>query len=201
MNTFKKFLTEKFINAFQDDTEIKTKYVDDVWDILQKSYSDIGGIKGSGFNSKEDMINKIPFWKIALDNGKPVAVIMYKDSNGRKSVAIGTDGSVSGKDKVTDIIKNDFKRSFGEKSKAALGIMMKTVEWDVLQSFTMTPKEAQTALGKPVTALKDYKGEIPEDGLYALNRYPQLKEYAYIRDIMGHPAFKVSFGVVGIKIK
>ena len=37
----------------------KEKYVDEVWDMLQTAYSSIGGIKGSGFESKEDMIKKI----------------------------------------------------------------------------------------------------------------------------------------------
>lgn len=95
---FEQTLTEKFINLIgEKDIEKKREYADRVWDILQRSYAKIGGIKGSGFKSKEDMIKNIPFWKIMKSNGKVIAVKLYKDKNGRKSVAGGTDGSKEAK--------------------------------------------------------------------------------------------------------
>lgn len=79
-------LNERFINALPNDDDIKQKFADQVWDVLQYSYRELGGLKGSGFNSKEDMIKNIPFWKMVTKNGVVHAVVMYKDRGGRKSV-------------------------------------------------------------------------------------------------------------------
>lgn len=95
---FKNFINEAFINVFS--SEDKRKYVDDVWDIIQSTYSRLGGIKGSGFSSKEDMIASIPMWKLVRKNGKIIAVQLYKDTNGRKFVAAGTDNSPEGKEEL-----------------------------------------------------------------------------------------------------
>ena len=209
MKTFRNYLaeqsgmlTERFINLLDDDKEKKHEYVDAVWNILQKSYAKIGGIKGSGFENKESMINKIPFWKVATKSGKPVAVVLYKDKNGRKVVAAGTDGTVAGKAQIVDIMKNDISRAFGEKSKGALGLIMKLYPWDVLESFVLTPKQAQKALGKEVISLSEVpRNEIPEDGVEMLKKYPQLKDYAYLRDLGGTMTFKVALGTPGISIR
>ncbi len=91
---FKNYFTEGINNLFTKDK--KQEVVDIVWDLLQKSYAPIGGIKGSGFNSKEDMYN-IPFWKTVTVNNKIVAGIMYKDKDFRKTVAVFTDGTKVGK--------------------------------------------------------------------------------------------------------
>lgn len=58
---------------------MREKYAEQVWDVLQFSYRDIGGIKGSGFSSIQDMIDNIPFWKMVTKNGEVHAVVMYKD--------------------------------------------------------------------------------------------------------------------------
>ena len=100
MKTFKEFineqryqlLSERFINLIGDD-ERKEDYRDQVWNLLQTSYKPIGGIKGTGFKSPDDMVKNIPFWKMAVKDGKVEAVIMYRDKGGRKSVAMGSTGS------------------------------------------------------------------------------------------------------------
>lgn len=74
-------LNERFVNIFSDE-ETKRKYASDVWDILQKSYADIGGIKGSGFKTIDDMVKNIPFWKLSVHDGVVDAVAMYKDKGG-----------------------------------------------------------------------------------------------------------------------
>ena len=88
-------LQEGFTNLLPHHGELKRKHVDAVWDMLQHSYAKIGGIHGSGFSSKEDMIAKIPMWKIGKTGGRVNSVVLYKDKEGRKSVAAGTDGSVT----------------------------------------------------------------------------------------------------------
>lgn len=199
--SYKNTLTEGFTNALPHDITTKERWVDDVWNMLQTTYKSIGGIKGSGFSSKEDMIKNIPMWKMSTLKGKLVAVVMYKDKGGRKAVAAGTDGSRAGILKYKEMVKSEFERSFGEKSKAALNATMKMIPWERLENFTLTPAAAAKALGKKVTAIKDYKGEIPEDGKLSLEKYPQLKEYAYIRQIAGTDTFKVAFGTPGLEIK
>ena len=201
MKRFDQFISERFVNLIGDNQD-KERYVDEVWDLLQKSYAGIGGIKGTGFSSKQDMIDNIPFWKLGVKKGKVVAAVFYKDKGGRKSVAFASDGSPESAPVVIDIITNDLKRSFGEKSKAMLGKVLKTVPWTVLEPFTMTPAEAQSVLKKdttPVSGLKDY--QIPDDGKLALAKHPQLKQYAYLRDLNGDPTFKVMFGTSGKNVR
>jgi len=61
---FKEFIVENYKNLIGvKSREARLKYADAVWKILQDSYAKIGGIHGSGFESIEDMIEKIPFWK------------------------------------------------------------------------------------------------------------------------------------------
>jgi len=196
MNNFKVFLSERFKNAVGDkDIELKRKYVDQVWDVLQKSYAEIGGIKGRGFSSKEDMIENIPMWKMAVQNEKVVAVIMYKDSNGRKSVAIGTDGSEKGKERAADMVKNDLKRSYGEKSKAALGLLLKLYPTDVIEPFIKPIPEVEKLLGYEVTPIaKVPKNEWPDDAKYTLNKFPYLIKYGYLRELGDELHFKIMLG-------
>lgn len=61
-NTFTQYLTEKFHNLFS--AEQKEQYADQVWDILNQSYKPIGGLRG--IESKEDMIQSVPMWKVAV---------------------------------------------------------------------------------------------------------------------------------------
>jgi len=198
MKTYKEYINETFVNLIGDNQD-KQKYVDEVWDLLQKSYADIGGIKGSGFKNKQDMIDNIPFWKLGVKNGKVVAAIFYKNKTGRKSVAFASDGSSESVPIVKEIITADLSRSFGEKSKAMLGKLLKTVPWNVLEPFILTPEEASKALKKDVTAVLGLKDDqIPDDGKLALAKYPELRKYAYIRNLAGDEMFKVMFGTTGV---
>lgn len=197
MKTFKEFLTEGFKNLLT--REEKEQYVDDVYDILQRSYESIGGIKGSGFSSKEDMINNIPFWKVSTVNGKPVAVVMYKDSNGRKFVALGTDSSIEGKRKIIEMMKADLTRSYGEVSKSALSVLMKTIPWNILKNYAIKPDNASEILGKEIIHGKDYPN-LPEDAKLVLEKYPYLIDYGYLREINGRLMYKVMFGTINKKI-
>lgn len=200
LQTFKSYLEERFVNAILDDPK-KEQYVDQVWDIIQKSYSAIGGIKTNGFQSKEKMMT-LPMWKMAVQDGKVVAVVIYKDKGGRKSVAMGTDGSEMGKKRVVDMVKNDLKRSYGEKSKAALGTLMKTVPEDVVKQFLIKPADVAKLSGDDeIIPIKGYKGELPKDAQMTLKKYPFLKDYGYLKDFGGTMLFKVMFGTPGKSIR
>lgn len=48
MIKFNQFLTERFINLVGADS-LKSQYAKEVFEMIQLAYSEIGGIKGSGF--------------------------------------------------------------------------------------------------------------------------------------------------------
>lgn len=194
-------ITERYVNLFQGDTDKREQYKAAVWDVLQKSYAAIGGIKGKGFSSPEDMMN-LPMWKLGIRDGKVRAVIMYKDKGGRKSVAIGTDGSEEGGWFINDMFKNELSRSYGEKSKAALGKMMKMFPFDVLEEFLVSPdRVAEMQPNDQIIAIKDVRKEDwPTDAQMTISKYPQLVDYGYLRDIGGNMVFKVMLGSPGKKV-
>lgn len=201
MLTLKGYIAERFVNAIGTrDLETKKKYQKQVWDLLQYSYKAIGGIKGNGFESPDAILN-LPMWKMVVNQGKVEAVVIYKDKGGRKSVAIGCTGSDYAKKHVANIMKAELSRSYGEKSKAALGSMMKTVPWDALEPFVQTPdtvaKMNKRDVITPVAKVKD----LPDDAKMTLNKYPHLRKYGYMRDISGTPTFKVMFGSPGKSIR
>lgn len=101
MKDFIQFINERFINMFVGDEQLKKRYQKQVWSLIQNSYKSIGGIKTSGFES-EDSILDIPFWKLAVKSGKVEALVMYKDKDGRKSVAVASTGSQWAKSKVRE---------------------------------------------------------------------------------------------------
>lgn len=199
-------INERYINAvgFTDQAQsIKMKYRDAVWDILQKSYASIGGIKGAGFESPDDMVKSIPMWKIATRGGQVRAVIMYKDKSGRKSVAVGTDGSSEGAAFIDGMFRNEISRSYGEKSKAALGKMLKLIPWPVLKNYIVSPERVAEMMPEdriiPLVGV-DPK-EWPADAAMTLERFPHLKPYGYLRDIGGDLVFKVMLGTPGQHIR
>jgi hypothetical protein len=199
-------IQETYINAVGNDDKnlaIKNKYKDQVWDILQKSYASIGGIRGSGFSSPEEMVDQIPMWKIGVRGNTVHTAILYKDGSGRKSVAMGSDGSIEAQWFVDDIVKYEMRRSYGEKSKAALGKVMKTIPWDILQNYVISPDRVEEMLPDdyviPIFSVADE--DLPTDAVVTLSRYPHLKDYGYIRDIGGIMTFKVMIGSPGKSIE
>lgn len=199
-------LTERFLNAVgnsESSVAIRNKYKDEAFSILQSSYAKIGGIKGNGFASADEMAAKIPFWKLGVRDGEVKAVAMYKDKAGRKLVASGTDQTPEGVAMYKDMVKNDLQRAFGEKSKAALGTIMKEIPWTVLKDYTFTPKEAQAALGDDITPIKSVpEDQWPDDAAFTISKFPQLIDYGYLHEVgEGNILFKVMFGTAGNKIK
>lgn len=122
MKHFYEFLTETFKNFQAGDTQGKEQYVDQVWDMLQAAYAKVGGLHGNGFKDKQDMINNIPFWKLAVRGKNVTALSMYKMKDGRKRVAIATDGTSAGKADLVGILRDDMLtgRSYGEVSGPSL---------------------------------------------------------------------------------
>lgn len=162
-------LTERVINAFEP--KIKQNYAQQVWDILQSSYANIGGF-GSA-SSIEELIEKSGLWKIIVRGGRVTAVNIYKDQHGRKSIASGTDGTSQGKQDFKMIKNEDVKlsRAWSEVSGAPEAILKK------MGAKPIPSKFAPLLTGKEIL---DYNS----DG------------YHYTRLIAGHPHEKIIYGVV-----
>ena len=194
-------INEKYVNAVGTGDlamAVKQKYAQAVWDILQRSYQDIGGIKGNGFESPDSLVN-IPMWKLGLRDDEIKSVAMYKDKGGRKLVAFGTDGSKEARWFVSDIFRNEITRSYGEQSKAALSTLMKLVPWEGLEPHLHSPAQvAAMTSNSQITPITDVpEDNWPADAAMTLNRYPQLKPYGYLRILAGEPTFKVMIGAPG----
>lgn len=164
-------LSERYINLFTP--EEKKPYVDEVWDMIQNSYSYAGGIKGNGFKSKEDMINNIPFWKLVKRDGKIVAVRLYKDKDGRKAVAAATDKSKIGSEEYKKIGKDDLKRSWVELSDKGLESIKKSLGDDFYDYVI------------PVSIVIK---KLPDDDIRPID------EYYYKRKIGGEWITKIALG-------
>lgn len=180
-------LSEKFLNLFK--VEAKQKHVDAVWDILQKSYKPIGGIKGGGFSSKEDMIARIPFWKLGKKDGKIRAVVMYKDKAGRKRVAAGTDGTKEGSQLLKAIVIEDLKqqRSYSETSGPLLKFIKRALSPAEFEKYTIPFEQVQKIKAGSGDEIK-YDSDI-DDGRH------------YKRKVGGEWIGKVMLGTSGRDIK
>lgn len=162
-------ILERFVNLHTKE-ELAT-YIDTIWEILQKSYAPIGGFLSA--SSKEDLINKTGMAKLVRKDGKIIAVKIYKDELGRKSIAGGTDGSLEGKRWLIHMFKEDikFNRAWGEFSGKAEHLMLK-------HGGVPIPNELVSQfLNRPILSLSS-------DG------------YHYTREIMGEPHEKILIGNV-----
>jgi len=184
-------LVERFVNLLGDDPE-KDKYVDVVWDMITKSYARIGGVQGKGFSSKEDLINNIPFWKLVRKDGDIVAGAFYRDKEGRKRVAVATNGTDTGKVALASIMANDFDRAYFEVSDPSLGFMIKQVGLDFVQGYARSVEQAQQISGDELQA-------PPANDPHVV-KYPSLANNFYQRDIGGHMHTKIMLGTTGNKI-
>jgi len=196
MHTFKKFLQERFINLLHDDPR-KQQYAHEVHGMLQKAYEKIGGIHGSGFRSPEDMVKNIPMWKLHKKGGKIRGAVLYKDTNGRKSVATATDGSEEGKKGVAEIYRDDVVRgrAYGERSASALSFTKKVVGAEHLKKHIIPYHHVQKTLGDD-TEIRRPPHDDPE-----IQRHPEFKDHFYQRQIGGHWHTKLMFGTPGKNLK
>jgi len=193
MLTFKEFLEERFVNFLPHHEAEKTAHADHVHDMLQKSYADQGGIHGSGFESPQAMVKKIPMWKLHRSDGKVRAAALYKDKEGRKRVAIATDGSDEGKKAAARIMVDDIRqgRSYGETSGKSLSFLKKNTG-EHLKKHVKSYDEAS----KIVTAGGDEVRKPPEDDT-EVQRHPEYKDHFYQRKIGGEWHTKLMVGTSG----
>lgn len=193
-------LSEKFVNivGFQDDKIAKKEeYALQVWDMLNKSYSKIGGIKGSGFESTEAMAKKIRFWKLGFKNKELKMVILYKDKGGRKMVALGTDGSPEAKTMLANVLKHDLKRAYKEISDGVWKFSRNAIGDDVLLKFAIpVSKVKQLMKGKEILSLD----QVPAVLVKKIEKSDPFYKYYYGRKIGGSIHIKIMVGVEGLDI-
>ena len=93
---------------FVNDADIK-KYSKCIWDILQRSYRNLGGFKS--YETIDEMTNLISLAIICVRNKEIVACAIYRDDlGGQKLNGCGTiDGSEKNKEILRSIIKEDIE--------------------------------------------------------------------------------------------
>lgn len=122
------YILEHFITAFEDDKDIKERYINQVWNILQNSYKELGGL--FGFSDEKDLLKSNNIWKLVRRNENIItAVAIYKTRmGGRKLVAGGSDGTAQGKHDFYTICYEDVKmvdrKAWAEVSGALEGIYL-----------------------------------------------------------------------------
>lgn len=152
-------LNENYKNLINNIPD-KQKYKTIVFNMIQKAYSKMGGIHGSGFESPDDMVKNIPFWKLYFKDNVLKFVIMYKDKNGRKSVATATDGTIEAKHELAKLLKETLNISFGERSGDLLNFMRKRIDSKILLQFAIN--------------INDVKKILSDDKIYTLSEVKKI---------------------------
>ena len=103
----RKLIKEHYLNLFnQNDRE---KYKDEVWDVLEKSYENSGGL--IGMEDADQLIRETDMWKLCKRNGKIVAAMCYSfKRGGRKTCYGGCDMTRQGKEDLYKIMKADMEQ-------------------------------------------------------------------------------------------
>ena len=177
---------EHYVTLFNDnekDFMKKKEYLDQVWDVLQKSYAPIGGM--ANMSEPEDLLDADLGWKMVTRGGKVVAVTIYKiQGKTRKIIAGGTDGTKQGKEDFYKMCAEEVKRiernSWAEVSGSMEGVFLFKL------GATPIPVEISNKI------LQDKGKDIisnDKDGFH------------YTRNIGGKPYEKIMFGNVPEKYR
>lgn len=190
MKTLVQQLFESYVNLVGDNTKKeKSNYSEQVYNMIQNAYASQGGMHGSGFRSPEDMVENIPFWKLVKKGGKIVAGAMYKDKGGRKRVAIFTDGTEGGRKELDKINLDEIRtnRAFQELSGRSLSVMRKIAGF----YDRLIPVDNVKQVLKSDKIYTDIPKDDPDE---MWDRFPEMRQYMYQREIGGHLHTKVMIG-------
>jgi hypothetical protein len=197
-------LYETYLNFVGDRSKKdRLKWADQAYALLQKTYASIGGIKGSGFSSANEMVEKIPFWKLHIRGEHIVAAFFYKDTSGRKLVAGATDNTALGKKILAAVLKESLGLGWGEYSKALLKFIVREVGLQTLGPYLIDRTQVERLLGGEVIIPTD---ELVTDLSVADQKiYKDFKsdfaDYFYIREIGGIMLLKIAIGTSNKTIK
>ena len=80
---------EHYVTLFDSDkdTEKKEEYLNDVWNILQDTYKNIGGI--ANIESPEELLDRKYVWKLVTKNKEVLAVSISKTKSGGRKIFVG----------------------------------------------------------------------------------------------------------------
>lgn len=139
-------LYERYINLMKNDVDRRMDFRDEVWNILKNSYADHGGLISNGFQTPDHMVHMIAMWKLVRRDGRIIAVKMYKDKGGRKSVAAGTDGTPEGNAALVKIMYDDAvnSRSYSEVSDNIIEFARRKLGDDMLEALLIPAELAKT---------------------------------------------------------
>lgn len=165
-------LLETYVNIQSDELEKKNQYIDEVWDMIEKSYAYIGG----PLKSREDILKNGYFWKLNRRNGVITCAVIYKmGSSKRKLILCGTDQTPQGKQDLYKILNDDMtlvdRNSWGEFSEAVEHNLLK---WGYTPLPNYVAAKVLNNLGKTV--------KLEDDGIH------------YTRKVGGKFITKAMFG-------
>jgi hypothetical protein len=203
MISFKNFkpddLNEKFKNFIgPNSVNQKNKYADEVYAMLNKAYAKIGGVKGSGFESAKAMTHKIPFWKLGFMKDELKIVMLFKDTGGRKLVALGTDGTKEARKMLASALKSDLNRAYKEFSDGIWKFSRKFIGDAVLLQFVVPVSKVRELLKKKTILDMD---QVPDEFKGDIVRNDPFYKYYYGREIGGEIHVKIMIGTDGLPIE
>jgi hypothetical protein len=194
---FQEFFCESFSNLFiNKDDEKRRQLADQIHSMVGASYQKATGQQNLAFGmqSPEAMLETIPFWKIAKRDGRIRAVILYKDKNGRKSMAIATDSTKEGKNLLKQMLHDDMirNRAYSEISDPSLSFRKKILPANLSIQDIAIPFEEVQKMMPNIT-------RPPQDDPHVI-KHPELEPYFYQREFGGDLKTKIMVGQIGNEI-
>lgn len=84
---------------------------------------------------------------------------------------------------------------------ASLATMMKTVPWEILKPYMLTPEQLEKISGEKLISIEKFGlKNLDTNDQYTYNKFPILKPYFYVRELGGEMKLKVAMGTSGLKI-
>lgn len=173
-------LTEHYLTCFSADE--KEPYIDIIWDMMEKAYAPIGGIKGL---TKDELMSDNIIFKLVRKNNKIVACHIYNTKQGGRKIIGGcTDGTDIGKKAFYEMGAEEVKRIERNSWAEVSGAM----EHIFLFKLGATPIPADIA-----------KKILADKGKRIISTDPD--GFHYTREIGGTPIEKIMFGNVPPKYR
>jgi len=184
MMRFKEFLVERILNLHTP--EDKMPYAQQVWDMLHRSYKNVGGFKSA--SSIEELVNDPGYWKVVRrPNGRITAVNIYKKSPKTKTFKV-----------IASATETDFDTVKQRHKATSQGLS----DYDMIKKGDVKMKRAWAEVSGPVESLMQRSGAQPVPNEYAETltgkKVIELSDdgYHYTRLINGEPYEKIIYGFI-----
>lgn len=180
---YKEFLIERVLNLHTP--EEKMPYAQAVWDMLQRSYQNIGGFKSA--SSVEELVNEPGYWKVVRRDGRLTAVNIYKKVPNTETFKV----IASATETIYDPEKERYKATppgFKDYEMIKSGDVKMNRSWAEVSE--KAEKMMQLSGAKPIP--NTYAELLTGKNILELNP----DGYHYTRLIQGKPKEKVIYGFV-----